>query len=1085
MHNIPVLKSKLTIPELTEKVVYTERLKSLNIVSHRGTLLTAPAGYGKTTAVLLALTATDCQVCWYRLEHEDSRFPIFIAHLTSTLFQRTADKNRIESFYIRSEPIKDYSLLNAIICQNAWSVFGATDDQPPVYLVLDDFHYAANQPEIIECVRYLFSNMPPCVHVIVASRIHSSLETGRTAINEKILLVGENELRFSMEEMRAYCEEKCGISAESDVFERMYNYSEGWIASIVMMNIAIKASEGIPLKSFFEKAEKSEIFNYFLTETLKYNDAETVRTLSQFAILDDFRPCDVSDIFDINDAECFIDLLMAKNLYLTKTSSNSGNAYRFHSLFRNALIALGRNIFGESGINELHVKAAKYYNQLGVFERAIHHYLAAGRVKDAADVLSINGDNMLSSGLTETVKMLVERFPEEYRETQPYLLLYYGITNKRADFDKALAYMEKAQRLFKEAGNTAMRVKALLNIIITCVYQNKMDTLKTVAQKLLSIPEAMEYEWCRISLMVLSFAKSTLSENFAEANHIYSALMHFKLDKEDLCVTYLNGCLLRHRQGDLDGALQILDKLFDLTLVKLDLNWLSFALRLKCSIYYLKGDFQELQVCVDELLELGEKYDHYYCKSHGKLHVALMKYLTHDSESAISYICSAQRDFTAFEDKSSACICRLYHYLWISGTKDSVDAGQIASVYNEIMALNPGLADDDNAGSLAGAALREAGEYEKAEEILLKSYNSSVFKGAKQFIAGTAFHLAKLYFNLNDSNKGMEYLKNALLISKENAYTAFYDLHFPTLVEMCARAISADIHSAYAKTLLEKYFVTAGIKYLARNAGAIRSTAAARNFIQRYNIANKAPQKDIAVNLLGGFEIIVDGESVSESFFKTRKISGILKYLLLNREQYVTRERLAGVFWPESDKKSALNSLRVALCEVRKTLSKLEISFESSAPLIVENELGFCIPKGAFKTDTDELLRMFNSMRSIAPTDDVKPVLSELLTLYKGDLLPHDYEDYIAIDREYLKSIFIESAYKMISILLSEQDYTGAEGIILRIIKSDPFNEKAYSILIDMYRSTGQNNRADSMLRQFEKRFEAEMEVKTNLKFVK
>ena len=150
---VPILKSKLIVPELTDKALFTERLKALDIAAHRCTIITAPAGSGKTTAVLLTLAGIDGQVCWYRLEQEDSRYAIFAAHLIHTLFQRVPDQSRIQSFNMLTT-MDDLSLFNAVLCQDAWEFL---DNNIPTYLVLDNYHHALRQPEIIECVRYMLS----------------------------------------------------------------------------------------------------------------------------------------------------------------------------------------------------------------------------------------------------------------------------------------------------------------------------------------------------------------------------------------------------------------------------------------------------------------------------------------------------------------------------------------------------------------------------------------------------------------------------------------------------------------------------------------------------------------------------------------------------------------------------------------------------------------------------------------------------------------------------------------------------------------------------------------------------------------
>ena len=186
-----------------------------------------------------------------------------------------------------------------------------------------------------------------------------------------------------------------------------------------------------------------------------------------------------------------------------------------------------------------------------------------------------------------------------------------------------------------------MRIKTCLFLMMTCVYQNRLDIVKKVVQELQTIPGAMEDELCRRSLMLLSLSEATLSENFQKGNALFSALRNLSLDQEERCGAYLYGCALRHRQGDLEGALKILDNLFTSTLVKLDLYWRSFALSLRSRVFLLKGEFPAAEENVQELLELGERYAHHYSNANGRYYLAHIKYLTHDTDGAVRHICNA------------------------------------------------------------------------------------------------------------------------------------------------------------------------------------------------------------------------------------------------------------------------------------------------------------------------------------------------------------------------------------------------------------------------------------------------------------
>jgi ATP/maltotriose-dependent transcriptional regulator MalT/DNA-binding SARP family transcriptional activator len=1069
---IPILKSKLIAPELADRALFTERLKALGIAGNRCTLITAPAGSGKTTAVLLSLAGVNAQVCWYRLEPEDSRHAIFAAHLVHTLFQKVPDQNRIQSPDMLSA-MDDLSLFNAVLCQDAWECFGRNN--VPIYLVLDNFHHAVRQPEIIECVRYMLSNMPPCVHLIITSRRQTGLEEGR-ALTEGIAAFGAAELRFTPDETRLFCREKFCVAADENANQRLHEISEGWIAGIVMILAVFKASGAAHLGSFLEKNLNSEeLFGYLTRETLKHEDDGMVMILLKLALLEDFGAGELSGIFGITDSESYLNALAARNLYLTRTITGSGTVYRFHSLYKNALAAMARDIFGTSGLNELQVKIAGYYLASGEVDRAVRHYLAAGETDKAADVIGRCGDRMLNEGAVEALRTMVESFPETYREHHPYLLMYDGVTNKRIDFNRAIRCLDRARGLFKAAGNHAMRIKTCLFLMMACVYQNRLDILKEVAQELQTIPGAMEDELCRRSLMLLSLSEATLSENFQKGNAMFSVLRNMNLDQEERCGAYLYGCALRHRQGDLEGALKMLDTLFTSAIVKLDLYWRSFALSLRSRIFLLKGEFPEAGENVRELLELGERYAHHYSNANGRYYLAHIKYLTRDMDGAVRHICNAQRDYIAFENGVRANLCRLHHYLWVCGTGNSVTPSQILDVYNELITMNPGQGDDDLAASLAGAALRESGEYEQAERLLLHSLAKSTEKNATQSIAGTALHLAKLYFDMCCPEKGMVYLRKFFLICVENDYSVFYDMHFPTLVAMCARAVQAGIQTNFLGSVIRKYFGASAEKHLVKHADTLHSSCAVRKFLHKFSHTGKQLlSKDIYVELFGGFRITADGATLDESAFKTRKISGIIKYLLLNKDHYISRETLAAVFWPDSEKKAALNSLRVALCEVRKALSGIGVSFEDASPLITEEERGFAVSKNC-KTDTALFIKLFQTSKT-GDAEGKRAALFAMIDLYRDGLLPLDiYDDYTAMDREYFSALFFEAAHNAATLLMRESDFKAAETLLLRIIKLDSYNEHAYKTLIRLYRQTGQNQLADSVSKQFKKRYAKEM----------
>ncbi len=97
INNVPLLKAKLIVPEIPTRALFTSRIRNMHITDYRIVTVTAPAGFGKTTAVLLSLKKERKNMHWYRLEKEDSFLPVFYIHLIETLLG-TAENGYSDAF---------------------------------------------------------------------------------------------------------------------------------------------------------------------------------------------------------------------------------------------------------------------------------------------------------------------------------------------------------------------------------------------------------------------------------------------------------------------------------------------------------------------------------------------------------------------------------------------------------------------------------------------------------------------------------------------------------------------------------------------------------------------------------------------------------------------------------------------------------------------------------------------------------------------------------------------------------------------------------------------------------------------------
>jgi hypothetical protein len=280
---------------------------------------------------------------------------------------------------------------------------------------------------------------------------------------------------------------------------------------------------------------------------------------------------------------------------------------------------------------------------------------------------------------------------------------------------------------------------------------------------------------------------------------------------------------------------------------------------------------------------------------------------------------------------------KLSRCLWLSGGKNARKMlAEAKEAYKILTSYRAGFCILGIGQSIIGALAKEAEDYKFARQSLLDSIKKSKDKKAKQILCGAYLHLAKLYYDTGDQANGKAVLKQAFRIASSNGYSIFWDQHLPTLVEMSARCVKSGIYSQYAVELMAKYYGREAAEFFKNNAFATKESSLkdfCGAFISLYGIKAKTFSSRVYVCLLGRFSIAVNGIVIPENNWKTKKIEGILKYLILHRGRVITRETLMELFWLGSDKKSASMSLRAALYELRKGLKRYGVPPEGKDTL--------------------------------------------------------------------------------------------------------------------------------------------------------
>ncbi|MDD4347393.1 MAG: winged helix-turn-helix domain-containing protein, partial [Desulfitobacteriaceae bacterium] len=297
--------------------------------------------------------------------------------------------------------------------------------------------------------------------------------------------------------------------------------------------------------------------------------------------------------------------------------------------------------------------------------------------------------------------------------------------------------------------------------------------------------------------------------------------------------------------------------------------------------------------------------------------------------------------YLRINNQAMAAACRLRRRLWnIRPGGVGVDLEEACKDMAIIRKNKPGLLVYETSLSILGAIAREAEDFALAENSLLSAIRSAKVKKAYQVLCGSYFHLSSMYFRNGKIEKGHGYLQEAMELASQNRYFMFWDIHLPTLTGMILRSLRYGYCTGFAGELLAKLFDQDTAKYLSEKVKTLNEddiTAFVDDFLGRCKADQVQELYFVKAKLFGNPEISVNGIPIPDAEWKTKKVKGLLEYLLLNSGKTVSKEALADIFWPDVDGRSAMVSLRTALYQLRKTLAKYNVKVSGHNALFTKH----------------------------------------------------------------------------------------------------------------------------------------------------
>ncbi len=409
------------------------------------TLLSAPAGFGKTTLVAEWSAARATPAAWLSLDEDDGELSRFLLHLVAAL--RTHDAGFGEAVLAalnapQAPPTRWLlaELLNALDALEA-----------DLVLVLDDYH-TVDSADVDAALGYLLERLPPKLHLVITTREDPDLKLAGLRARGELVELRAADLRFARDESAAFLREVMGLELAPEDLAALESRTEGWVAGLQLAALSMRGRDDV---SGFIRAFAGDhrfVVDYLVEEVLQRQSDEVRDFLLATSVVDRLCAALGQALTGNREAGALLDTLERSNLFVTPLDDRRA-WYRYHPLFADMLRArLGQQ--GPEPVAELHARASRWFEAEGEVAEAVDHALAAGDIERSARLIEGAWQAMDSAFRSSTWKAWVERLPEADIRSRPGLMVGHAWALLNAgEMEAAERRLQDADELFEAAGD--------------------------------------------------------------------------------------------------------------------------------------------------------------------------------------------------------------------------------------------------------------------------------------------------------------------------------------------------------------------------------------------------------------------------------------------------------------------------------------------------------------------------------------------------------------------------------------------------------------------------------------------------------
>ena len=426
--------------DLVERPRLLQRLDAGLRQGHRLILVSAPAGFGKTTLLASWISSIEDRhadipdrIAWLSLDEDDDDPARFLVYLWAAVQKACVDSGQDTSWAQEGRPPVARSILATLI--NSVALLPHR-----LVLVLDDYH-TLTDGAIHRAMAFLLDHLPGNMHLVIASRTDPPLPLARLRVRGQMSELRDADLRFTPGEVTAFLNQVMGFDLSPADVAALGTRTEGWIAGLQLAALSMRDRDDAAGFARSFSGSHRYVLDYLTGEVLRQQPPIVQEFLLRTSILEQLNGplCDEvagnlettelarsadSPTPRFPDTQSILEHLEAANLFVVPLDDQR-KWYRYHSLFADFLQAYLQRTAPEQ-VPKLHQRAAAWYQGHGLLAEAIDHSLLAGDFDEAAQLLEAVAEATLMRSEIATFLRWVEALPDELIRARPILSLYHA-----------------------------------------------------------------------------------------------------------------------------------------------------------------------------------------------------------------------------------------------------------------------------------------------------------------------------------------------------------------------------------------------------------------------------------------------------------------------------------------------------------------------------------------------------------------------------------------------------------------------------------------------------------------------------------